>query len=265
MSPDFAYFVFLPEPWRHFGHKLPGLVLFCIPAGLAVLYAFHRFFKRPLVLLLPRAVRAKLWPHCGSFDCLPARRLAWICALIFFGAVTHVVWDGFTHDSGWAVMAYPNIATAALTIAGHRVYYYGLLQYASSVFGLGLLAWWSWQWYRWAPAGWVPPDSAFLRRARPAIAVSMVVFGAAVGLACGLTYACICPGSFNIHEFFAAAFIHGVHGFGLALLVFVAAVNTRNLSAGRQARNARQFRLMQALISPADPSPQPGRGADNRQ
>jgi len=265
MSPDFAYFIFLPEPWRHFGHRSLGLILFCIPAGLAVLYAFHRFFKRRLVLLLPRLIRAKLWPHCGSFPLLPLRRLAWICVLIFFGAVTHVVWDGFTHDTGWAVLAYPQITAATITIAGHRVYCYGLLQYASSVLGLGLLAWWSWQWYRRAPTVRVPADSAFLRRARPAIAAAMIVFGAGVGLVCGLTCSCTRPGPFNVHEFFAAAFIHGVHGFGLALLVFVAVVSTGDLSAAREASSPRRYRLLRDLTSPADLSTAAVHDAENGQ
>ena len=102
MAPDYIYFAFPPRSWRHFGHTPLGLVLFCIPAGLAVLYAFHRFFKRPMVLLLPQPVRAKLWPYCGPFPLLPLRRLAWVATLIFLGAVTHVVWDGFTHEDGWA-------------------------------------------------------------------------------------------------------------------------------------------------------------------
>ena len=227
MAPDFAYFVFPPQSLRHVGHKPLGLVLFCIPAGLVVLSAFHRFFKRPLVLLLPRPVRAKLWPHCGPFPLLPLQRLIWICVLIFLGAVTHVFWDGFTHPDGWAVLDFPQMMAVIITIAGVQVHCFGFLQYASSGLGLGLLAWWSWQWYRLAPAGWVPADSEFLRSARPAIAGAMIAFGAGVGIACGLTYAQSLPGPFNIREFLAGAFITGVDAFGLALLIFVAAMNAR--------------------------------------
>ena len=233
MAPDFAYFVFLPESSRHLGHPPWGLVLFCIPAGLAVLYAFHRFFKRPLVLLLPRPVRAKLWPHCGPFPLAPWRRLAWICTLIFLGAVTHVVWDGFTHDYGWAVRDYPQLTAVIITVAGLKVRWFDLLQYGSSLLGLGLLAWWSWQWYRRAPAGRVPADSAFLRRARLAIAAAMIVFGTGVGTVCGLAHACHCPGSFDVKGFFAAAFITGIDAFGFALLVFVAALNVQIWRAAR--------------------------------
>jgi hypothetical protein len=234
MAPDFAYFLFLPPSWRHVGHKPLGLVLFCIPAGMAVLYAFHRFFKRPLVMLLPQPLRAKLWSHCGQFPFLPLRRLAWISALIFLGAITHVVWDGFTHDDGWAVHDFPQLQAVKTT--GLQLNLVDALQYGSSLLGLGLLAWWSWRWYRTAPAGLAPADSTFLRRARPTITAAMILFGVGVGMICGLTYACHLPGPFNIKEFLTGSFITGVDAFGLALLVFVASVNS---PVGSTAKNVR--------------------------
>ncbi len=236
MAPDFVYFLYPQPSWRHFGHSPLGLVVFCIPAGLAVLYAFHRFCKRPLVLLLPRPVRAKLWPHCGAFPLVPLQRLAWICVLLFMGAITHVIWDGFTHDNGWAVVHFPLMKAVIITVVGHQIHLFGLLQYASSGLGLGLLAWWSWQWYRRVPAGRAPADSGFLRRARPAVAAAMIVFAAGVGIACGLNYACTRPGPFDLKEFLGSAFISGVNAFGLAFLVFVAALNMRIWSAAAPPR-----------------------------
>ena len=249
MAPDFAYFVFPPPALRHVGHTPLGLALFCIPAGLVVLYAFHRFFKRPLVLLLPQSLRAKLWPHCGPFPLMPLGRLAWVSMLILLGAVTHVVWDSFTHDDGWAVRDYPLLKETIFTVASHEVHWFGLLQYASSALGLGLLAWWSWQWYRGAPAGYAPVDSGFLRRARPAIAAAIILFGAGVGIACGLNYSCKLPGRFDVREFLAAAFICGVDAFGLAFLVFVAAVNSPIWRAARKAIDPKRYCLFRELRS----------------
>jgi hypothetical protein len=189
------------------------------------LYAFHQFFKRPLALLLPQPVRAKLWPHCEPFPLLPLRRLAWICVLIYVGAVTHVAWDALTHENA----EIPQIGAVMVTIAGRPLHWAGLLQYGSSLLGLGLLAWWSWRWYRRAPSGWAPADSEFLGRARPAIAAGMIAFPVAVGTFCGLNYACRLPGSFSVGEFCSAAFITGVDAFLLALVVL--AVNLRGGSA----------------------------------
>ena len=186
----------------------------------------------------------KLWPYCGPFPLLPLRRLAWVATLIFLGAVTHVVWDGFTHEDEWALRDYPQIATVMITVAGHELHWCGLLQYGSSVLGLGLLAWWSWQWYRRAPAGCTPADSAFLRRARPAIAAAMVVFGAGDGVFYGLAYACKLPGPFERQGVPRAAFINGIDAFGLALLIFVTVVN---IQVWRAASAASRFRLLRDL------------------
>jgi hypothetical protein len=227
MAPDFAYFAFPPQSLRHVGHSMEGLVLFCIPVGLAVLFAFHRYFKRPIVLLLPQPLRAKLWPHCGRFPFSPWKRTIWICLLIYAGAVTHVAWDGFTHDNGWAVEKYPELTATILTVAAHSVTWYDLLQYASTLLGLALLAWWSWQWYLRAPAGRAPADPNWLRRARPAIVAGMVLFAALVGITCGLHHSIHRPGPFDIREFFAGAFITGVDSFGLALLLFMATVRAQ--------------------------------------
>jgi hypothetical protein len=231
MSPDFAYYVFPPQRLRHFGHTAAGLVLFCIPVGLVVLYVFHRFLKRRLVVLLPRPLRDKLWPHCGSFPLLPPRRLAWVCFLLFLGAVTHVAWDAVTHEDSWAFRGVPQIRSVLFTVAGQPLHPCGILQYGSSLLGLGLLTWWSWQWYRHAPSARSPADSHLVQKARPAIAAALILCGIGVGIACGLLYARNLPGPFSAHEFLEAAFITGADAFGFALLMCMLVVTPLHGSA----------------------------------
>jgi hypothetical protein len=72
------------------------------------------------------------------------------------------------------------------------------------------------------------------------IAATIVVFGAAVGVAFGLAYAQRLPGPFNVHEFATCAFITGVDALGLALLVFVAVVNARVGNAAQVAVDTRR-------------------------
>ena len=94
--------------------------------------AFHRIFKRPLVLLLPEAVRARLWKYCGPFPLLPLRRLIWVSLLIFLGAATHVVWDAFTHEDGWAVRDFPERNSVMMSVAGQHLHWVGLFQYGAA-------------------------------------------------------------------------------------------------------------------------------------
>jgi hypothetical protein len=229
MAPDYIYFVFPPSGLRHFGHTPLGLVVFCIPVGLAMLFAFHAVFKRPLVLLMPRELRDRLWRYCGRYPILPLRRLAWNIALIYLGAVTHVLWDGLTHEDRWPVSDYPQMQTTLFTLFGHGVHLFGLLQYASSVVGLALLAWWSWRWYCDALVGRAPVDGLLLRLGRPAIATGMILFAVATGCYCGLAYAMHLSGPFAIKEFCGAAFITGMDAFGLALTAFCIIVSLAEL------------------------------------
>jgi hypothetical protein len=225
MAPDYIYYIFPPREFHHFGHTRLGLFVFCIPVGLAVLLAFHALFKRPLVLLMPRGLRDRLWPYCGPFPVLPLWRLAWISSLIYLGAVTHVLWDGVTHEDGWAFRDFPQMHGALFTIRGRPVDFFGLLQFISSVCGLGLLAWWSWRWYCEAPIGRAPEDGALLRIGRPAIVVVMLAIAVAVGICCGLVYVLRLPAPFAIREFCAAAFLNGADALVLTLTFFCIALN----------------------------------------
>ena len=140
-------------------------MLFCIPAGLAVLYAFHRFFKRPMVLLCRnRFARVAV---CGPFPLLPLRRLAWVATLIFLGAVTHVVWDGFTHEDEWTLRDYPQIATVMITVAATSCTGADSSNTGAASWAFGLLAWWSVAMVPPGGAGCTPADYGFLAAGPP--------------------------------------------------------------------------------------------------
>ena len=191
---------------------------------------------------------------------MPLRRLAWISVLLFLGAVTHVVWDGFTHDDGWAAGSFPQIKDPIITFARSEIRWSGLLQYGSSLLGLGLLAWWSWQWYRTAPAGWAPADSPFLRRARPVIAAAIIIFGTGAGIIYGLIHACHLPGPFDVTEFLTVSFIVGTDAFGLALLVFIATVRTPGWRPPQAVRDPGAYRLLRDLRMQGEASAATGHG-----
>ncbi len=131
MSPDFEYFLRL-EPWGNFSHTLPGLVGFCLPVGL-VAYGVYRVLILPaLPECLPDYLQRR-WPAppaiCGSLWHMGVAAIA-----ILIGALTHIVWDSFTHGIGLAVQAFPQLKT---TLLGWPAYKY--LQHGSTVVGLFLL------------------------------------------------------------------------------------------------------------------------------
>jgi hypothetical protein len=133
MSPDLAYVVG-PLQWGRFSHDGPTFAFFCLPAGL-LLYAW-------LELLLLPALRRRLpemggvqWGRFARSPGLPRHATGWALAAVavLLGAVTHVLWDGFTHGWMWpARVLYPGVQ---LSLGGHAVRVTKLLQHGSSLLG----------------------------------------------------------------------------------------------------------------------------------
>jgi hypothetical protein len=136
-SPDLEYLVRL-QPMGKFGHSPRGLVLFCVPATLLAWWIWRALVRPALVPLLPPGLRraAEAPPPGRRSDVWP---LAVFAALL--GAATHVLWDGFTHPTGWAVAMFPALSAAAF--GRPNLPWFSLFQYASSVAGVAIAAVWT--------------------------------------------------------------------------------------------------------------------------
>jgi hypothetical protein len=136
MAPDFLYFITLSDS-NHYGHTLPGIFFFSLPAGLAVLWLFHSVLKRPLLALAPDHLARRISPNNLQYSFGPASRFAWIAVSVLIGIFTHVLWDDFTHERGLFVTVVPELKL----YFGLNMPIYSALQLGSSVLGAGLLAW----------------------------------------------------------------------------------------------------------------------------
>lgn len=95
--------------------------------------------REPLVALLPRSLRGRpaVLLRCGA----PRARasvaaVSWWYVSAVLGALTHVVWDAFTHDGRWGTRLIPAIERDRL--AGMPLFTW--LQYGSSVAGAVVIA-----------------------------------------------------------------------------------------------------------------------------
>lgn len=181
MVPDFDYIVPLGLG-RGFTHSLPGLLLYCLPMGMAIYLAYHVLIKAVVVSLLPRQIRLRLaWDSGTSW--LPGASVGCVALSLLFGALTHVLWDSFTHQGAFFVVRFPVLTATVFEIADYRVAVYSLLQHCSTAVGLALLVRWTVRWYRDTPpaqpANWAPP--VLLRKA--ALAAMALVPVAAVARA----------------------------------------------------------------------------------
>ncbi|MFD0660439.1 DUF4184 family protein [Thermocatellispora tengchongensis] len=127
MVPDLPLFLPLGE-YREW-HSPAGIALRCLPAGLVLLALFQYVLRDPLTALLPPPLAARV----AALERPGWRRAPAMAAGVLAGAVTHVLWDSFTHSWGWAWLSAPVAGTLPA---------YKLAQYASTAGGLAVVAWW---------------------------------------------------------------------------------------------------------------------------
>lgn len=138
MAPDFAYFLPL-QPSRASTHDFLGLLWFCWPVGLAVWLLYLRFLERPTIALLPKPWASRIIPSDSE---LSLKKLLLASVAIILGAVTHDIWDAFTHANTPVVHAIPFLRAEVMKIHGMTLHVFGFLQLASSVVGLLIVAIW---------------------------------------------------------------------------------------------------------------------------
>jgi hypothetical protein len=140
-APDFEYFLRL-GPRGRFGHTWPGLFLFDVPFGFIMLWLFHRYAKEPLWAWLPEGIRQRVRLGPRTLPLKDASQLALVLVSILVGAVTHILWDSFTHRTYWPGRHWPFLSyTVQLPVVG-SVPYYEIFQHASTVIGLAVLLIW---------------------------------------------------------------------------------------------------------------------------
>lgn len=142
LAPDLTYYAasVLPEAME-FGdvtHSFTGVFTVDIVITWA-LVGLWLMLREPLVALLPVGRRARVASlvRCGAgrrgFS--PSLALWWyVCAAL--GALTHVVWDAFTHLDRWGMRLFPVLGEE---IAGSPLYWY--LQYGGSAVAAVVIAW----------------------------------------------------------------------------------------------------------------------------
>jgi hypothetical protein len=151
MVPDFGLLLpgFVPR-WQT--HSLPALFTFCLPMGLMA-YWLTLLLLRPAILeVLPDRAWLRLKAGPAPPSILSLRAWAAASAALLLGAITHLIWDAFTHESARGVRMFPLLLDYGPEIEGHSLHVWRWLQYGSSVFGLAVVAAALVMWMRHAPA-----------------------------------------------------------------------------------------------------------------
>jgi len=138
MVPDFGFLM----PWRPARietHSAIALLTFCLPVGLATFWIFQRMIKTAVMEVLPDHTYSRWRPLAAPADLWSLKQ--WVLAAlgILGGAITHLVWDAFTHEGARGVRMIPALDDPVVDIVGHRLMGARLLEDVSSLIGLAVV------------------------------------------------------------------------------------------------------------------------------
>jgi hypothetical protein len=134
MVPDFR--IFFPDIPRVETHSLRALFTFCLPIGLITYWLFQRFIKSPILAVLPDGPYARWRPFAAEANIRSLRQWLLAASGVLAGAVTHLVWDGFTHGGGRGVRMFPVLDDSLIDIGSRHLPAVYVLQDLGSLIGL---------------------------------------------------------------------------------------------------------------------------------
>jgi hypothetical protein len=156
MVPDFG--LLMPGMFARWQtHSLPALITFCLPVGLTAYWLTLLLIRPAMLEVLPDAAYLRLRAAHLPASILHLR--AWLAAsaALLLGAVTHLIWDAFTHENARGVRMFPLLTDYGPEMAGHPLHLYRWLQYGSSLIGLAVVVGALIVWLRHAPPPLEPP------------------------------------------------------------------------------------------------------------
>jgi hypothetical protein len=137
MVPDFGWF----SPWhmhRFETHSPQALFTFCLPVGLATYWTFQYLIKTPILEVLPDSAHERWRPFASPADFASVRQWILVAVGLLGGAVTHLVWDAFTHENARGVRMIPWLEEP-IDIGAHHMGAFRVLQDGSSLIGLAVV------------------------------------------------------------------------------------------------------------------------------
>ncbi|OKI05317.1 hypothetical protein A6A06_11925 [Streptomyces sp. CB02923] len=242
-APDVTYYADSVLPGAMlFGdvtHGLPG-VLTVDALITALLVGGWLLLREPLVALLPTAwrgrvyavVRGRPWPAGGG--ALAALAL-WFYVSAVLGALTHTIWDAFTHPGRWGTRLVPVLNE---TVGGFPLCTY--VQYGTSALALGAMGWFLWTALRRTPEGRPPVGLPVLTGGRRLLGVALLALCLLAGAVHRTLRARAEFGKLAVTWFdYVPTVLFGA-GAGLALGLPLYAVAVRLLHRGRAPREERR-------------------------
>ncbi len=141
MAPDFEYF-FRMNVQGIYGHTIAGIFYFDVPVSLFLAFLFHSVVKQNLIDSMPVFFQSRFHEvrHFDFRKYFSDHKMAFFLSVIL-GTVTHIVWDGFTHQHQFFVKALPQIYEGRTVPfrGGNYPLWYALQQISTAVGGVAVV------------------------------------------------------------------------------------------------------------------------------
>jgi hypothetical protein len=135
MVPDFR--IFFPGMPRVGTHSFTALFTFCVPVGLITYWVFQRLIKSPILEVLPEGPYARWRPFAAEANIRSMRQWLLAAGGVLAGALTHLIWDAFTHGGGRGVRMFPVLDDSIIEVGSRHIPAMYVLQDLGSLIGLG--------------------------------------------------------------------------------------------------------------------------------
>lgn len=130
MLPDFEYFIRM-HLRSDYSHTVWGVFLFDLPLGIALAFIFHNLVRDCLIGQLPAYFHHRFARFAGfDWNGYFARNKLVVVISFLIGIFSHILWDSFTHVSGFFAGHIPLLQSAVMDIPVYK-----LLQHASTLLG----------------------------------------------------------------------------------------------------------------------------------
>jgi hypothetical protein len=142
MAPDFEYF-FRMNVQGIYGHTLLGILYFDLPVSFFLAFLFHGVVKKNLIDQLPVFFQARFQAVRNlNFPAYLKDHWMFFIISVVIGTLTHIAWDGFTHQRQFFVQALPQIYEGrSISFMGVDYPLWYALQAISTVVGGIIVAW----------------------------------------------------------------------------------------------------------------------------
>ncbi len=131
LTPDFNYF-FLKE--YHVGHTILGQFYFCLPIGILAFLMYHMIIKKPIIELFPESQSGRL-EQIKSPDLRSLKIYPLVFLGLIIGSFSHIIWDSFTHEYGYAVTHFSLLRMEVLKTSFGSLKLFKILQHGSTLIG----------------------------------------------------------------------------------------------------------------------------------